>query len=151
MTQHKVKEYVRKAERVQAMQFTGWSINLEQITAWIGSLGASWRIEHNRYIEIITDSTSYHLKLGDMVVALGPYQLECYTAFDFQQKFDEVPEVWNPKCQKPSDFSGHCDISAHYFFTLDNGQKTYRCKSHMAMNLTRMELSNAELQTIQKL
>ena len=66
------------------------------------------------------------------------------------------------KCQKPLEPSGRvsarqvCDVRATYSFILEgldgleDGTLTRRCASHMALNIARVELTNLELSTIQK-
>ena len=69
------------------------------------------------------------------------------------------------KCQKPLGgvangslvARGVCNDKATYSFVLEglngleDGMLTRRCAAHMALNLARVELTNLELSTIQKI
>lgn len=64
------------------------------------------------------------------------------------------------KCQKPLEPLSSkkvCDVRATYSFVLEglegleDGTLTRRCTSHMALNIARLELTNLELGTIQKI
>jgi hypothetical protein len=61
------------------------------------------------------------------------------------------------KCQKPTGNGQVCDVKATYSFVLEglegleDGTTTRRCTSHMALNIARVELTNLELATIQKI
>lgn len=56
------------------------------------------------------------------------------------------------KCKMPK-----CDIRATYTFFLEGLEgveediETFRCTSHMALNIAKLTLTNPELATIQKL
>lgn len=58
-------------------------------------------------------------------------------------------------CDFPVDTKA-CGNAAQYTFILegpkgiDGGQRTNRCKNHMAGNILKMELTDAELMTIEK-
>lgn len=50
------------------------------------------------------------------------------------------------QCSKPT-----CDIRAAYTFTQSPGQnEVFRCIFHMAMEISKVNLANSELRTIQK-
>lgn len=54
------------------------------------------------------------------------------------------------KCRKHTQ-GKPCDIRASYKLYLSPGnQLTYRCASHMAMDIVKMQLADSELRTIQK-
>lgn len=61
------------------------------------------------------------------------------------------------KCQKPMYGGKVCDLRATYVFRLngleglEDGIWTRRCPFHMALNIARLELTNDELSTIQKI
>lgn len=153
MAEHETKEFIRKAQLVQAMQFLGWAINLDEICAWIVELGADYQPDSkNNRITVISDAMSQDLTPGMWVIKLGDYDFEICSDFDLPRFYDRAEPVKKPQCQKPIGYTGGtCGNMASYVFTLDAGIETHRCKAHMATNLTKMELTNNELMTIQKI